>query len=117
MRIFKVACSLEFLLFVLACSLKTASPSQTVDFGDIFLVSICTDVSKNLGVKIWGKIWARDSTPLALPRPIYVRAGRGPCTVLGLLEIQYFGNEDGVMNKNGKTGRRYSAEKKAADIS
>jgi len=32
------------------------------------------------------------------------------------LEISYFGNEDGVMDKNGKTGRRYSAEEKAAAV-
>jgi transposase len=32
------------------------------------------------------------------------------------LEISYFGNEDGVMDRNGKTGRRYSAEEKAAAV-
>jgi transposase len=32
------------------------------------------------------------------------------------LEIPYFGNEDGVMDKNGKTGRRYSPEEKAAVV-
>ena len=32
------------------------------------------------------------------------------------MEISYFGNEDGVMDKNGKTGRRYSAEEKAAAV-
>ena len=33
-----------------------------------------------------------------------------------MLEIPYFGNEDGVIDKNGKTGRRYSAEEKAAAV-
>jgi len=33
-----------------------------------------------------------------------------------LLEISYFGNEDGVMDKNGKTGRRYSSEEKASAV-
>jgi transposase-like protein len=32
------------------------------------------------------------------------------------LEISYFGNEDGVLDRNGKTGRRYSAEEKAAAV-
>jgi transposase len=32
------------------------------------------------------------------------------------LEISYFGNEDGVMDKNNRTGRRYSAEEKAAAV-
>jgi len=32
------------------------------------------------------------------------------------LEISYFGNEDGVMDRNGKTGRRYSPEEKAAAV-
>jgi len=31
-----------------------------------------------------------------------------------LLEISYFGNEDGVMDKHDKRGRRYSAQEKAA---
>jgi hypothetical protein len=35
---------------------------------------------------------------------------------VGLLKIPYFGNEDGVMDKNGKTGRRYSAEEKAVAV-
>jgi len=34
----------------------------------------------------------------------------------GLLEISYFGNEDGVMDKNNRTGRRYSADEKAAAV-
>jgi len=33
-----------------------------------------------------------------------------------LLEISYFGNEDGVMDKNNRTGRRYSADEKAAAV-
>lgn len=37
-------------------------------------------------------------------------------TVLGLLAISYFGNEDGVMDKIGKTGGRCSAEENAAAI-
>jgi transposase len=32
------------------------------------------------------------------------------------LEISYFGNEDGVMDKNNRTGRRYSADEKAAAV-
>jgi transposase-like protein len=32
------------------------------------------------------------------------------------LEISYFGNEDGVMDKNGKTGRLHSPEEKAAAV-
>ena len=38
------------------------------------------------------------------------------CTALGLLEISYLGNEDGVMDKHDKRGRRYSAEEKAAAV-
>lgn len=34
----------------------------------------------------------------------------------GLLEIQYYGNEDGVMDKNGRNGRRYSSEEKPAAV-
>jgi len=34
----------------------------------------------------------------------------------GLLEISYFGNEDGIMDKHNRTGRRYSAEEKAAAV-
>jgi len=33
-----------------------------------------------------------------------------------LLEISYLGNEDGVMDKNNRTGRRYSADEKAAAV-
>ena len=33
-----------------------------------------------------------------------------------MLEIPYFGNEDGVLDKNSKHGRRYSAEEKAATV-
>jgi len=33
-----------------------------------------------------------------------------------LLEISYFGNEDGIMDKHNRTGRRYSAEEKAAAV-
>jgi transposase len=32
------------------------------------------------------------------------------------LEISYFGNEDGIMDKHNRTGRRYSAEEKAAAV-
>jgi transposase len=32
------------------------------------------------------------------------------------LEIPYFGNEDGVMDRNSKHGRRYSPEEKAAAV-
>jgi transposase len=32
------------------------------------------------------------------------------------LEISYLGNEDGVMDKHDKRGRRYSAEEKAAAV-
>lgn len=38
------------------------------------------------------------------------------CTVVGLVEIPYFTNEAGVMDKNGKTGRRYSTEERAAAV-
>ena len=37
-------------------------------------------------------------------------------TVLALLEVSYFGNEGGIMVKNNRTGRRYSAEGKAAAV-
>ena len=32
------------------------------------------------------------------------------------MEISYFGNEDGIMDKHNRTGRRYSAEEKAAAV-
>jgi len=32
------------------------------------------------------------------------------------LEISYFGNENGIMDKHNRTGRRYSAEEKAAAV-
>ena len=32
------------------------------------------------------------------------------------MEISYLGNEDGVMDKHDKRGRRYSAEEKAAAV-
>ena len=32
------------------------------------------------------------------------------------MEIPCFGNEDGVLDKNGKAGRRYSAEEKVAAV-
>ena len=32
------------------------------------------------------------------------------------MEISYFGNEDGVTDKNNRTGRRYSADEKAAAV-
>jgi transposase len=32
------------------------------------------------------------------------------------LEISYFGNEDGLMDRNGQTGRSYSVMKKAATV-
>jgi transposase len=32
------------------------------------------------------------------------------------LEISYFGNQDGVMDKNSKHGRRYSPEEKATAV-
>jgi transposase len=35
---------------------------------------------------------------------------------MGLLEISYFGNEDGIMDKDNRTGRRYSADEKAAAV-
>lgn len=37
-------------------------------------------------------------------------------SVLDSLEIPYSGNECGVMDKSGKTGRLYSAEEKATTL-
>jgi hypothetical protein len=43
-------------------------------------------------------------------------AQRSIRTALGFLEISYLGNEDGVIDKHGKRGRRYSVEEKAAAV-
>lgn len=37
-------------------------------------------------------------------------------TVLAMLEISYFGNEDEVLDKKGNTGWRYSPEEQAAAV-
>jgi len=62
----------------------------------------------------------RDEGGLQGPRRSQIQSSKSAgwrlCSVLGLLEISDFGNEDEVMDKNGKTGRRYSAEEKAAAV-
>lgn len=35
---------------------------------------------------------------------------------MNLLELRYFGNEDGVTDKNRKISQRYSADEKAAGV-